>query len=83
MPRRRQANRPRPRTGTPAVVSRSTAYENLPQYLTVEEVRVVLSIGRSKIYDLIQKGDIASVRFGRVVRVPKEALRGLGMFPEC
>lgn len=41
--------------------------------MTVREVCAALSLGRSKVYDMIQRGDIPSVRFGGSVRVPRHA----------
>jgi len=43
--------------------------------LTVEEASDVLSIGRTTMFDLIRTGRVASVRIGRLRRVPMDALR--------
>ena len=83
MPSRRQARRPRQRTDTAAAVTRSTPYADLPQYLTVDELCVVLHLGRSTVYDMIQRGDLPVRRFGRVIRIAKTALHDRGIFPEC
>jgi excisionase family DNA binding protein len=40
-----------------------------------KDVCVLLSLGRSKTYELIASGVIPSVRIGRSIRVPVEALR--------
>ena len=42
--------------------------------LTPEEAAKVLSVGRSKVYELISDGRLASVRIGASRRVPAEAL---------
>ena len=42
--------------------------------LTPEEAASVLSIGRSKVYELISDGRLASVRIDASRRVPKSAL---------
>ncbi len=42
--------------------------------LKPEEAAEVLSIGRSKVYELIGSGELASVRIGTSRRVPAEAL---------
>ena len=42
--------------------------------LTPEEAATVLSIGRSKVYELIRDGRLASVRIDASRRVPAEAL---------
>jgi len=43
--------------------------------LTPHEAAATLGIGRTRIYDLIARGVIPSVRIGRSVRVPADALR--------
>ena len=42
--------------------------------LRVEEVARLLGIGRSKTYELIARGELPSLRIGRLVRVPRHAL---------
>ena len=42
--------------------------------LEPEEAAEVLSIGRSKVYELIGTGELASVRIGTSRRVPADAL---------
>lgn len=42
--------------------------------LTVEETAELLNVGRTKAYTLVRSGDIASVRIGRLRRVPKSAI---------
>lgn len=42
--------------------------------LTVEEAADRLGIGRSLMYELIGRGEIASIRVGRLRRVPMESL---------
>jgi len=56
-------------------VTRNTPFDELPQFLSVEEFRIWVGIGRSCAYDLLRREEILSVRFGRVVRIPKAALR--------
>lgn len=43
--------------------------------LTPEEAAQTLSIGRSKVYELLRAGAIASIRIGASRRIPAEALR--------
>lgn len=43
--------------------------------LRVEEVAEMLSLGRSKTYQLIASGVLPGVRLGRCVRVPADSLR--------
>jgi excisionase family DNA binding protein len=42
--------------------------------LTPVEAAAVLGIGRSKLYELLQTGQLASVRIGTCRRVPTEAV---------
>jgi excisionase family DNA binding protein len=53
-------------------------FEDLPELTTVEEVAAYLRISRNKAYELVQSKAIPSVRFGRLIRVPKSALLGDG-----
>lgn len=55
-----------------ASIDRNTPYESLPQYLTVDEVRKWLAVSRTTAYEIA--GTIG-VRFGKLIRVPREALR--------
>lgn len=42
--------------------------------LTVEEVAARLSLGRTFVYELIMRGDIASIKIGRRRRIPVSAV---------
>ena len=55
-------------------ISRTTPVDALPELLTPEEFRTVAGLGRATTYELIRSGQIPSVRFGRVIRIPKSAL---------
>lgn len=46
----------------------------LPLTLKVEELMPVLGIGRNSAYELVRSGQIRSIRIGKKIRVPKEAL---------
>lgn len=48
--------------------------EELPMVLTVPEVGVALRIGLNSSYQLIRAGKIRSLKIGRQLRVPREAL---------
>ena len=54
-------------------IGRSTAFEDLPEYLTPEEVRVYLNLGRNQTYDWLRT--LPCIRCGRLIRVPKAVLR--------
>lgn len=49
-------------------------FEELPEMLTVDEMAAYLRISRNAAYDVVRTGAIRSVRFGRTIRVPKQAL---------
>jgi excisionase family DNA binding protein len=53
---------------------RYRSLEELPLVLTVEELMPILGIGRNTAYELIRSGQIRSVRAGRKICVPKEAI---------
>ena len=48
--------------------------DDLPLVLRVEDLMPVLDIGRNTAYELIRFGQIRSVRVGRKLRIPKQAV---------
>lgn len=46
----------------------------LPVTLRVEDLMPILGIGRNTVYELIRSGQIRSVRIGRQIRIPRDAL---------
>ena len=52
----------------------ATTFETLPLLLTVEELASVLRIGRNPAYQLVKEGNIQSIRVGRSIRIPRNAL---------
>ena len=48
--------------------------DDLPVTLRVEELVPILGIGRNTAYDLVRSGRLSSIRVGRQVRIPKNAL---------
>lgn len=48
--------------------------DNLPLTLRVEELMPILDIGRNTAYQLVRSGAIQSIRIGRQLRIPKQAL---------
>ena len=51
------------------------SFDDLPLVLRVEDLMPILDIGRNAAYELIRCGQIRSVRVGRQIRVPKDAIR--------
>lgn len=49
-------------------------YTNLPLILSVDQLAEVLRVGRNTAYDLVRSGQIRSVRVGRQIRIPRDAL---------
>jgi len=49
--------------------------EDAPDVLTVEEAARYLRIGRRLAYEMVKAGELPSLRLGRRVLVPREALR--------
>ena len=47
---------------------------DLPMTLRVGNLMPILGIGRNTAYELIRSGQIRSVRIGRQIRIPREAL---------
>lgn len=48
--------------------------DDLPLALRVEDLMPILDIGRNMAYELVRSGQIRSIRVGRKIRVPKEAV---------
>ena len=42
--------------------------------LTAEEAAEIIGVGKSKMYELVRRGAIESVRIGRCRRIPHDAL---------
>ena len=55
-------------------ITRKTQFGDLPDFLSVEEARLFVGIGRSTIYELLRRKELICVQFGRVIRIPKVAL---------
>lgn len=51
------------------------AFEALADWVTPEEGRRFLRLGKTSMYEKLRSGEIPSRRFGRQWRIPKTALR--------
>jgi excisionase family DNA binding protein len=51
--------------------------ETLPAYLTVQEAASHLRLNVKTVYAAIASGALRAVRFGRTLRIPREALAAL------
>ena len=48
--------------------------DDLPLVLRVEDLMPALDIGRNTAYELVRSGQIRSIRVGRKLRIPKQAV---------
>ena len=51
------------------------SYDELPLTLRVEDLTSILDIGRNTAYELVRSGKIRSIRIGRQLRIPKDAIQ--------
>lgn len=54
--------------------SKYRSYDELPLTLRVEDLMPILGIGRNTAYELVRSKQIFSVKIGRQLRIPKQAL---------
>ena len=62
-------------TDAEPLIDRCTPVEAPPEFLSPEEFRAYVGIGRSTVYDLLRRDELPHVRFGRCIRIPKAVLR--------
>ena len=48
--------------------------QNIPMVLSVAQLAKMLCIGKNSAYDLVNSGQISSVRVGRQIRIPRIAV---------
>ena len=54
---------------------KQTYYEkDIPMVFSVPELARILQIGRNSAYELVKSGQIRSIRIGKNIRIPKQAL---------
>ena len=51
------------------------SFDELPLTLRVEDLMPILGIGRNTAYELVRCGKIRSIRIGRQLRIPKDAIQ--------
>jgi excisionase family DNA binding protein len=56
-------------------VRRLAVIELRTELLRVEEAAEVLQVGRTKVYELMARGELPVVRIGRSVRIPLRSLQ--------
>lgn len=50
------------------------SFDELPLTLRVEDLMPILGVGRNTAYELVRSGKIRSIRIGKQLRIPKDAL---------
>ena len=55
-------------------ITRRTPIDELPSLLRPEEAAAVLGISKGLVYEMTRRGDLASVRCGRLLRIPRSAI---------
>jgi excisionase family DNA binding protein len=58
----------------PTKITRYTPWVDLPEYLTPQELQAYLGLGKTNVYESIK--NLPHLRMGRLIRIPKDALRG-------
>lgn len=56
------------------MTSNYRSFGELPLTLRMEELMPILSIGRNTAYGLVSSGQIRSIKVGKQIRIPKQAL---------
>ena len=56
------------------MASKYRSYDELPLTLRVEDLTSILDIGRNTAYELVRCKKIRSIRIGKQLRIPKQAL---------
>ena len=56
------------------MASKYRSYDELPLTLRVEDLMPILGIGRNTAYELVRSKQIFSVKIGRQLRIPNQAL---------
>jgi excisionase family DNA binding protein len=68
---------PMPASPTAPLVLAGSSMRTLPVVLTAREAAAILRVGRNQLYQAVARGELGSVRIGRSIRIPKQALLNL------
>lgn len=49
-------------------------FTQYPDILSISDLRTALGIGRTKAYELVNSGELRSIRVGNAIRIPKSSL---------
>jgi len=56
------------------IITRRTPFADLPELLRVEEAAAFLGIGKTLAYAMARRGELPTVRLGRLLRVTRDGL---------
>lgn len=56
-------------------ITRTTPVADLPELLRVEEAAAFLGVSRGLVYEMVKRGDLPSIKLGRLTRVRREGLQ--------
>jgi excisionase family DNA binding protein len=65
---------PEPQPAPERQAARPDRFDDLPDMCTPEQAGGFLQLSRNAVYELIKAGDVPSVKFGRLIRIPKRHL---------
>jgi excisionase family DNA binding protein len=68
---------PMPASPTAPLVLAGSSMSTLPEVLTAREAAAILRVGRNQLYQAVTRGELGSVRIGRSIRIPRQALLDL------
>jgi excisionase family DNA binding protein len=58
-----------------SLLDRRIPLADLPEFLSPDEFRAYIGLSRNTVYDLLRRGEIAHLKFGHSIRIPKAALK--------
>ena len=64
----------RPDTSSP-LITRTTLYDDLPEWLRVSELATYWAVSVDTVYAMIARGELRPCYMGRIARIPKEQAR--------
>ena len=68
---------PMPASSPAPLVLAGSSMSTLPEVLTAREAAAILRVGRNQLYQAVGRGELGSVRIGRSIRIPRQALLDL------
>ena len=57
-----------------ALGTKYRSFDDLPLTLRVEDLMPILGVGRNTAYELVRSKQVRSIRIGKQLRIPKQAL---------